>query len=397
MHDSSASGSSQRLLASTRFSVQGSSFRALAEAPLTLELCDVVSGSSQGSATVARAESVLAPGSVVSGPEGLRTALVLSHFRLAPDAPRGAVAVLAYAALRAGRVLGRTALLASREALSPGLQDLLELSPLAGSQELMAGRIDIALHRTASKAHADGEALLPSFLVHEVLETVRRYVDRVMDSGFFRAVMDGTLSREQYIHVLSQTHQYVRYTTRILGLCVAHSHVTELRDHFLHHLREEINHEQIIERDLAHLGADPLYVRDVMAPNGATNQFLLTELALISYFQDPLLLTAAPLAAEGISAHLSREWLSRLERLVAGWGLQAPDRACRFFASHVGFDGGEDGHWEGSVRLLEKYLVDEKRLRDYLAAFQACGQSLLHCYVASVEEAALWAAPGAAR
>ena len=44
-------------------------------------------------------------------------------------------------------------------------------------------------------------------------------------------------------------------------------------------------------------------------------------------------------------------------------------------------------------RLLEKHLVDEKRLRDYLAAFQACGQSLIRCYVVSLEEASLWSAP----
>jgi thiaminase len=375
--------------------VTSPSLLTLSDVPLVVELHDTASGTALGRATVARAEAVLAPRAVASGAPGLHTALALTRFHLTPSAPRGAAAVLAYAALRAGRTLGRTAVVATSESTTPGLVDLLALSPLAGAEPgLLAGRLDIALHRAATQAQAHGEALLPRFLAQEVSETVQRYVDRVMDTGFFRAVRDGLLTREQYIHVLSQTHQYVRYTTRILGLCVAYSQVTELRDHFLHHLKEEINHEQILERDLSHLGADALYVRDAMAPNAATQQFLLAELALISYFQDPVLLTAAPLAAEGISAHLTKEWISRLERLVASWGIQEPGRATRFFASHIDFDSGEDGHWEGAVRLLEKYLVDEKHLRDYLAAFQACGESLIRCYVASVEETTLWAAPG---
>lgn len=378
---------------STRFTVTGQSLHSLSDSPLVVGLFDTASGTALGSATVARAETVLPPRAVASGEQGLHTSLALTRFHLTPNAPRGAAAVLAYAALRGGRALGRTAVVVTPESTEPGVVNLLALSPLPGDAGLKAGRLDIALHRTATQAEAQGEALLPRFLVHEVTETVRHYVGQVMNTGFFRAVTDGLLSREQYIHVLSQTHQYVRYTTRILGLCVAHSQQTELRDHFLQHLKEEIHHEQIIEKDLSHLGADPLYVRDAMAPNGATNQFILAELALISYYQDPLLLTAAPLAAEGLSAHLTQEWMARLEHLVASWGIQEPGRATRFLASHIDFDGGEDGHLEGSMRVLEKYLVDEKHLRQYLAAFQACAGSLARCYAASVEETALWAAP----
>lgn len=375
---------------SRRFSLTGPTTAILSSAPLALELRDTASGAALGSATVALADATVAPDAVPSGDKGLRTALALTQFSLSPGVPRSASAVLAYAAVRAGRVLGRTALVAT-EAVGAGVQDLLGLAPLSGSRGLVAGRLDIVLHKAAARAEAEGEAPLPSFLVAELGETLQRYVHRVLGDGFFLAVREGALSREQYIHVLSQSHQYVRYTTRILGLCVASAPTPELREHFIHHLKEEVNHEQIIERDLAHLGADAAYVRDAMVPNAVTNQFILAELALIAYHRDPILLTAAPLAAEGITANLSKGFIARLEERVASWGIADPSRATRFLASHIDYDGGADGHLAGSLRLLEGHLVSERRLREYLSAFHACGESLGQCYAVAMDEAALWA------
>jgi hypothetical protein len=135
---------------STRFTVTGQSLHFLSDSPLVVGLFDTASGTALGSATVARAETVLPPRAVASGEQGLHTALALTRFHLTPNAPRGAAAVLAYAALRGGRALGRTAVVVTPESTEPGVVDLLALSPLPGDAGLKAGRLDIALVPTAS-------------------------------------------------------------------------------------------------------------------------------------------------------------------------------------------------------------------------------------------------------
>lgn len=122
----------------------------------------------------------------------------------------------------------------------------------------------------------------------------------------------------------------------------------------------------------------------------AAYQFLLAELSLISHFQDPLWLTAAPLAVEGMAAHLQPAFLEHLQAIVADWGMADPCQATRFLSSHINFDGGDDGHWEGSVRLLGEYLIDEPTLRWFLAALGVCTEALERCYTAGVDDMALW-------
>lgn len=320
-----------------------------------------------------------------------RTGVLVASWFVAPDAPACATALLAYAALREARTSRRTTVFARAEGVDERLTKLLGMKPLVKGAPLHVGaRVDMGLARSAAACAREGEPLLPAFLASEVIAAVYAFVGRIYASGFFRAVDDGTLSREQYVHMLGQTHQYVRYTTRILGRCVAHSDSTELRSHFIKHLTGEVNHEMIIERDLAHLGEDPVFVRDEMAPNGPTAQFTLAELALISHFQDPYLLTAAPLAAEGMSAHLSRAWIDRLNGIIAGWGVERPELASRFLSSHIDFDSGDDGHWEGSVQMLAHYLVDERRLARFLGALAACTDALERSYAAAVDDMALW-------
>ncbi len=315
----------------------------------------------------------------------------LASWQVAPDAPACATALLAYAVLRQARIFRRPTVFARAGTIDDRLSALLAPKPLVKASPSHLGvRVDMGLSRAAAACAREGEPLLPAFLASEVIAAVYAFVARIYASGFFRAVDEGTLSREQYVHMLGQTHQYVRYTTRILGRCVAHSDSTELRSHFIKHLTGEVNHEMIIERDLAHLGEDPLFVRDEMAPNGPTAQFTLAELALISHFQDPYLLTAAPLAAEGMSAHLSQAWIDRLNGIIAGWGVERPELATRFLSSHIDFDSGDDGHWEGSVQMLAHYLVDEQRLARFIAVLAACTDALERSYAAAVDDMALW-------
>ena len=324
------------------------------------------------------------------GRTALETGVYLESFTVSPDAPAAVIPVLLYASARLARVARRTTIVLGPGCNAPPLLELGGFRSLPKVPVLLGGRVDSVLSRAAQACDQTGQPLLPTFLIEEVIETVRAFVDRIYRTGIFKAVDDGTLTQEQYVHVLSQIHHYVRYTTRILGRCIAHAETSELRSHFISHLTGEINHELIIEKDLESLGADPAYVREQMTPNTSTYQFLLAELCLISHFQDPLLLTAAPLAAEGMAAHLRPAFVDHLQAIVASWGIADPCTATRFLSSHIDFDGGNDGHWEGSTRLLAAYLVDEPRLRWFLVALGACTEALERSYAAAVDEVALW-------
>src|SRR5690606_17039296 len=139
------------------------------------------------------------------------------------------------------------------------------------------------------------------------------------------------LTREQYVYGLSNIYQFVRQTTRLCARAVAYSTTTELRTHYIQHLNGEVNHELIIERDLTHLQEDVAYVRDFMAPNGPTQEFMAIQESLIGYHHDPVLMMASPLAAEGVSAHLDEAFVVALKDCIGSWGVERPERAAKFF------------------------------------------------------------------
>jgi hypothetical protein len=128
-----------------------------------------------------------------------------------------------------------------------------------------------------------------------------------------------------------------------------------------------------------------------LEPNVSTLQFTLGELALVSHFHDSILLTAAPLAAEGLTAHLDRKFITDLNALVASWGVREPEKATRFLASHIDFDSGYDGHFEGSMRVLAPYVGNERKLRRFVSALHAQMDSFLRIYEDGMDQSVLWA------
>ena len=102
------------------------------------------------------------------------------------------------------------------------------------------------------------------------------------------------------------------------------------------------------------------------------------------------LLTAAPLVAEGISGHMGSGFVQRLEQLIQAWGFTEPQRATRFFSSHIEYDGGEDGHFQGSMQMLSAHLTCERELRRYLAAVHGLGECFLRIYTESMRETDAW-------
>src|SRR5439155_9355081 len=143
--------------------------------------------------------------------------------------------------LRRARIDQRTAVVAKKGVLTPEVSALVGVEPLQGG-DLVATRLDTALISLARRFESE-LAIDPNFYVREISDTVTQHVRRAFQRGFFAAVGQGKLSRQQYVYVMSQQHAYVRYTTRILGYCVAYAQESHLRKHFSKHLSEEINHE----------------------------------------------------------------------------------------------------------------------------------------------------------
>jgi thiaminase len=258
--------------------------------------------------------------------------------------------------------------------------------PGRGSFRPRAQRVDVALARTFAAAQSAEDPIAPDFLVREVDAFLRGYFERMWRTQWFRAVQHDTLTRTQYVYTLSNMHQFVRFTTRILARCVAASDDAQLRLHFLRHLQGEINHEVIIERDLAVLGEDVAYVVDRMSPNLATRQFMAAQEAAIGFHRDPVLLMAAPLAAEGISGHLDGAFMEALHRNVARWGVSEPERVTRFYSSHIDYDGGDDGHWETTMAMLAQHLRSETALARFLSMLRVTTDAMLRCYDSWIDE-----------
>ena len=312
----------------------------------------------------------------------------ISRVLVAPATTREQLCFALYQSLRRGRIACKTVVSVPTGMLDAQMVALIQATPSKRAGHL-AARLDIALSKLAQTFEPVIRAK-PMYYVQEVADTVRAHVTSAFAEGFFKAVVDGHVTKEQYIYILAQQHAYVRFTTRILGYCVAYAQDPLLRRHFAKHLTEEVNHEKILEADLAYLAADVDYVVQDLEANPATTQFVLGELALVSHFHDPVLLTAAPLVAEGISGHLGKGFVEKLENIVRSWGLSEPQRATRFFSSHIEYDGGDDGHFQGSMQMLSTHLTCERELRRYVAAVHGLGECFLRIYSESMRETDAW-------
>lgn len=251
---------------------------------------------------------------------------------------------------------------------------------IAGALTLDGDRLDIVADRSYRELVAAVGPLDPHVFGAEVGQVFHAWLADLYARGFFLAVSTRRLTRAQYVYAISNMHQFVRWTTRLLGHAVAHAHDPELRSHFLHHLQGEVNHELIIERDLAHLGEDVGYVVERMAPSPATQQFVAIQDSLVAMHHDLVRFLASPLAAEGIASHLTPEFLEALEAVIGSWGVRDPRKAMMFFSSHVSTDGGDDGHWQLVMDLVRKRLVDDTVARRFLATFRAVTRSLTAMY-----------------
>ncbi|MEV6332357.1 hypothetical protein [Streptomyces sp. NPDC051909] len=329
------------------------------------------------SAVVERAEHCTFGQNSGVRPEQLRQSIAIRRVRVAEDAPQAAFPAILYLALRRGRIWGRhTAVAQVAPRTAAGLGAVLGFTPLSRATSppgytAVWHRVDQAAH-TAFEAAADQELrqCLKSGFVPELVEVLHRWLPSYYATPFFESIRSGTLAKEQYIYAMSNIHQFVRWTTRLIARAVSHSHGRNLRDHWLNHLKGEINHERIIESDLAALGADVQFVTSDMVPCPSVFQFMAGQQSSSGFEQDPVLLMASPLVAEGLSANMDEDLIAQLHVQAAAWGIDHPPSVTRFLSSHIGFDGGDDGHWARTCNMLEQCLTDDAELQKFLVVMR---------------------------
>jgi hypothetical protein len=356
-----------------------------------------------GTIVATRGEDSAAAGQFGVHKADLEKCVYLSKLELDAEADRDAVVpMLMYSAMRRGRIWRRHQVAVATVDDGTPLSRRFALEPVPGVRaiegnngtqyRLKAQRLDYAMDRAFDAATTSGQNIAPEFLVQEILDTLDDYVARVWETKYFRSVYAGTLARQQYVYMLSNMYQFVRFTTRLLGRAVGHSATTELRTHFIRHLQGEVNHELIIERDLAYMGEDVRFVMERMVPNREMRQFMSAQESMIGFYHDPILLMTAPLAAEGVAGQLTQRYIDCLHACVAKWGIREPLKATRFYTSHIQTDGGEDGHFAATVSVLASHITSETTLQRFLSVLNVTTEAIERGYDAFIDDAAIWSA-----
>lgn len=232
------------------------------------------------------------------------------------------------------------------------------------------GRIDEAMIRCFDAMPEEMRALARGDgFVEEIRAAVMARVETFVANPFFESARQGTLGFDQYVHSTANNHQFVRYTTRILGLAVGACEDPELRKHFAHHLEGEVNHEVWLEQDLDYLGIDVDYVTTDMVADAPIMNFCFIQESMTAFRRDPVVFMAVPIAIEGASAFMPMPTIMAIRECIRGWGFDRPELGSRFLASHVHTDGGygdQDGHWDGTLQMMVHFVRTERQQQQIL-------------------------------
>ena len=264
-------------------------------------------------------------------------------------------------------------------------------TPQATDAQYYAGPVDFALHGAFEAGTSEEKVRMHATFTKQIEEVLETFAGRFYEGSWAKAVMARELSREQYVATLLNMHQYVRFTTRLLGRAVACSATTQLRSHYAGHLRGEINHEIIIERDLKHMGEATDFLLQRRYANAPTRMFMLAEQSLVSFELDSVMFAACPLFAEAITAKMDGPFLAAIRDNVSAYaGVQDVTKASMFFSSHIETDGGDDGHWATTMRILQDNLKNELQLGEFLTLIQVSADSLTASFNSNVDDNVLF-------
>ncbi len=312
--------------------------------------------------------------------------LFVSRFEVGPGPHEADVRLLLlYVALRRGRMNDRKMMIACFDSGSPELQ-LASFQSIPRASRAYTVEIQRAAYQVFEALSDEAQGWVAENLLTQELETtVKRRCAAFYNNAFCRSVFEGRMTKNQYVESVANNHQFVRWTTRLLGRIIGLTGDRVLRRSYIEHLSGEIDHDLQLEKDLRHLGADVEWVRTGMVPNVHIQQFMCVQESLNAFHQDPLLFLAVPFSIEGITAFLGKDFMTALMKCIASWGIEKPSTACTFLASHIGFDGGDDGHWEGSRKMFRRFLKREHHVQRLLNVIHMVMNAVDRAYESYVE------------
>lgn len=249
-------------------------------------------------------------------------------------------------------------------------------------------RLDLAITRCWEQMPDDLRALLveQKILSGEAIETTNQLIDEFFTNKFFDKVYSGSIKKHHYLWTLGGFHQFVKMTTRVIALAVSHSEDEALRRHFLHHLSGEVDHEKQIETDLRTLGGDLGFVQKSMLASPAIHKFMALQEAALGFRADPLTYLAIPFGIEGFTAHLPQRFIDSLHDAIRTWGVKHPERATTFLRAHIVSDGGDDGHWQANMKIVDRCVTSEPVLQRFLIALHNTFDAMNEIYEDFVAE-----------
>ena len=252
--------------------------------------------------------------------------------------------------------------------------------------------IEYAMYRSSLDLSDDVAALCRLLSVSEIEYTVKKWAGEVNASAIWQRAQAGTLTKHQYAEFLAQLHHFVRNTTRVIAHAISKSEHKVLQKHFRKHMVEEVDHESIIESDLATLGVDADYYTKGIGAHPGIWKFNGLQEALLAYRSNPVLYMAVPFAVEGISAFISDKNVAALKNCARSWGYSAPEKVMRFLDSHREFDGQDGGHWEMTLDMIRRFVSSERDTKDFLAIARATIDNMLEMIneTASQNDAMNW-------
>ncbi len=302
--------------------------------------------------------------------------------------------MLAYFALRQARILGcQNVIIATHHhPLDQQLIQLLKLEPISHLPSLHAQRLEYAIHSAYEQCDVSQREFIQSYFIHEILDSFEIWLTTLFQDSWFTAIKTQTISKEQYIASLFNLHQFVKHTTRLAARCVAMCENRDLRNHYIYHLKGEVNHEVIIESDLRALRADVNYLLNSHVPHTATAGFMVLQESITGFKRDAVLMLACPFIAEGMTANIGYDFVENLFATIRNWGIKSPESVSRFLTSHMKTDGGDDGHWIRVINRIDEFVHTENQMQEFINMLRLAMSSYAHGLNANIDDLELWRA-----
>ncbi|EKD76951.1 MAG: hypothetical protein ACD_42C00523G0002 [uncultured bacterium] len=293
--------------------------------------------------------------------------------------------LLSYFALRQARIWQCHNIIALNQE-----NKLLRLAPLAYLPRIFAQQLSYSIYQAYEACDETERAFIQTYFIYEILDTFKLWVTNLFQDSWFSSIKTRSISKEQYVSTLYNLHAFVKHTTRLAARCVAFCESRELRNHYIHHLKGEINHEVIIESDLKALHADVDYLLQANVAHPATEAFMVLQESITGFKQDAVLMMACPFIAEGMTANISSQFVDDLHATIKTWGIKSPESVSRFLTSHMKTDGGDDGHWVRVIMMMDKFIKTENQLQQFLNTLQLAMSSYARGLNANIDDMELW-------